>query len=46
MVCENLVVLADKGYDKKNDMLWSVYHTVYFNRGNNWFVPKCLVIVG
>jgi hypothetical protein len=38
-----------KGYDMKNDMLWYVYHTlmfiIYFNRGNNWFVPKCLVIL-
>ena len=32
----------------KNDMLY-VYHIlmfiIYFNSGNNWFVPKCLVIL-
>jgi len=35
--------LSAPGHDisPKNDMLWSVYH-IYFNRGNNWFVPKCL----
>jgi hypothetical protein len=32
---------ADKGYDMKNDMLWS-----YIKRGKNWFVPKWVVIFG
>jgi hypothetical protein len=35
---------ADKGYYMQNDMLWYVYH-IYFNRGNNWFVPKCKLVI-
>ena len=28
----------------KNDMLYDMF-IIYLNRGNNWFVPKCLVIL-
>jgi hypothetical protein len=30
-------------------MIWKMkcydMYIIYFNRGNNWFVPKCLVIL-
>jgi hypothetical protein len=38
---DDICTSADKGYDMKNDMLRYGYH----NRGNNRFVPECLVIL-
>jgi hypothetical protein len=35
---------ADKGYDMKNDICYDMF-IIYFNRENNWFVPKCKLVI-
>jgi hypothetical protein len=35
-----------KGWYMNEGMTCYDLFIIYFNRGNNWFVPKCLVIFG